>query len=79
MVGLESDSEANTPDRVDLDIPLALVVGNEGQGLRRLVRDSCDILMQLPVGGKVDSLNASVAGSIALYLAWQARQYAGHQ
>ena len=79
VVGLESDSEANTPDRVDLDIPLALVVGNEGQGLRRLVRDSCDILMQLPVGGKVDSLNASVAGSIALYLAWQARQYAGHQ
>lgn len=74
VVGLESDPEAISPDQVDLKGPLALVVGNEGQGLRRLVRKSCDLLMQLPVGGKVDSLNASVAGSIALYLAWQARQ-----
>ncbi len=79
VVGLESDFEAISPDQVDLDGPLALVVGNEGQGLRRLVKKSCDLLMRLPVGGKVESLNASVAGSIALYLAWQARQYSDHQ
>jgi 23S rRNA (guanosine2251-2'-O)-methyltransferase len=43
------------------------VVGSEGKGLRRLVRERCDWLMALPMRGEINSLNASVAGSIALY------------
>ena len=54
---------------------LALVVGSEGQGLRSLVRNSCDVLVRLPMRGQVESLNAAVAGSVALYLAWQARKF----
>jgi 23S rRNA (guanosine2251-2'-O)-methyltransferase len=50
-----------------------LVVGSEGRGMRRLVREACDILMRLPMRGKIDSLNAAVAGSIGLYLAYRAR------
>ena len=75
IVGLEGDSRAENPDRVRLDGALALVVGNEAEGMRRLVRESCDVLMQLPMKGNVASLNAAVAGSVALYLAWQARGF----
>jgi 23S rRNA (guanosine2251-2'-O)-methyltransferase len=73
VIGLESESAASPPAEVRLDGPLALVVGHEGSGLRRLVRDSCDVTLQLPMVGKIGSLNAAVAGSIALYLAWQDR------
>jgi 23S rRNA (guanosine2251-2'-O)-methyltransferase len=41
--------------------------------MRHLVRKSCDFLMRLPMRGKIESLNAAVAGSVALYLAWQSR------
>jgi 23S rRNA (guanosine2251-2'-O)-methyltransferase len=54
---------------------LAIVVGHEGEGLRRLVRESCDFLIKLPMRGQVESLNASVAGSVLLYAAWQARGF----
>lgn len=47
--------------------PLALVIGSEGRGLRRLVREKCDFLVKLPMYGKVNSLNASVAAGILLY------------
>ena len=73
-IGLEGSPEAEPVSRVDLTGPLALVVGSEGQGMRKLVRDSCDILMKLPMYGRIESLNAAVAGSVALYLALQARQ-----
>lgn len=73
VVGLENDPQAALPDQVGLEGPLALVVGGEGQGMRPLVRKSCDWLMRLPTRGQLDSLNAAVAGSIALYLAWQRR------
>jgi 23S rRNA (guanosine2251-2'-O)-methyltransferase len=73
VVGLEGGAEARLPGEIDLSGPLALVVGGEGTGLRSLVRRSCDVLMRLPMWGKVESLNAAVAGSIALYLAWEAR------
>jgi 23S rRNA (guanosine2251-2'-O)-methyltransferase len=49
------------------------VVGNEGEGLRTLVRQSCDFLVRLPMVGKVESLNAAVAGSVVLYQVLQAR------
>ncbi len=75
VAGLEGGTEAQTPDQLNLSGPLALVVGNEGKGMRRLVRDSCDLLMRLPMRGQVESLNAAAAGSIALYLAWSARGY----
>jgi 23S rRNA (guanosine2251-2'-O)-methyltransferase len=73
VVGLEGSPEARLPQEIRLDGPLALVVGNEGEGMRLLVRKSCDMLMRLPMHGKIESLNAAVAGSIALYLALQAR------
>lgn len=75
VVGLEGLPGASLPDQVRLDGALALVVGSEGQGLRPLVRDSCDVLLRLPMRGQVASLNASVAGSIALYMAWEKRGY----
>ncbi|MCW2943988.1 MAG: methyltransferase, TrmH family, group 3 [Actinoallomurus sp.] len=47
--------------------PMVLVVGSEGKGLSRLVADTCDLLVNIPMSGKAESLNAGVAGSIALY------------
>jgi len=73
IVGLEHTPDAQDYREADLNMPLALVVGSEGRGLRRLVRDSCDLLIQLPMRGSINSLNASVAGSIALYEAWHQR------
>ncbi len=76
IVGLEHSPDAQPPQAVRLDGALALVVGSEGEGLRPLVRASCDWLLQLPMRGQIESLNAAVAGSIALYLAFLARQNA---
>lgn len=77
VIGLEGGLLGQPPQQVNLDGPLALVVGSEGQGMRPLVRDACDLLMRLPMRGTIESLNAAVAGSVALYLAWQARGFAG--
>lgn len=52
---------------------LGLVVGSEGEGIRQLTRTKCDIVLQLPMRGQIESLNAAVAGSVALYLAYLAR------
>lgn len=73
VIGLESSPEAQPVEQVRLDGPLALVVGGEGEGMRELVRKSCDVLMRLPQYGQVSSLNAAVAGSVAIYLALQVR------
>lgn len=73
VVGLEDDERAQPIDQSDLNLPLALVVGAEGPGLSRLVRDRCDFLVRLPMRGSIASLNAAVAGSIALYQAWRQR------
>ena len=77
IVGLALDEEALPLDQVDLDMSLGIVVGHEGQGLRRLVRESCDFLVMLPMRGQVASLNAATAGAVMLYSAWQARGYEG--
>lgn len=77
VVGLEGSPPAQLPGEIDLGGPLAVVVGSEGEGMRSLVRDSCDFLMRLPMRGRIDSLNAAVAGSVALYLVWQARGFQG--
>ncbi len=69
VVGLEGGEGAKPVEDVPLSGPLALVVGNEGEGMRALVRETCDYLMALPMRGHIESLNAAVAGSIAIYLA----------
>ncbi len=76
IVGMDLDEGSQELPQVDLNMAVGIVVGHEGQGMRRLVRESCDIRLKLPQKGQVDSLNASVAGSILLYQAWQARGYA---
>lgn len=73
VVGLESNPYAQPIASISLKGPLALVVGSEGEGLRELTRKSCDFLAFLPMSGKIESLNAAVAGSIALYLVFTAR------
>ena len=73
VAGLEAVRGAQRYDQADLSGPLALVVGSEGEGLRRLVRERCDFLLRLPMHGQVTSLNAAVAGSIVLYEAWRQR------
>ncbi len=75
VIGLDAGQEAQPMDQVRLDGPLALVIGGEGSGMRTLVRKSCDRLMRLPMQGKVESLNAAVAGSVALYFVWQERGF----
>lgn len=77
IFGLDMSPEAQLPNQANLSGPLALVVGSEGSGMRVLVRSSCDVLLRLPMRGRIDSLNAAIAGSIALYLVWQTRQFAG--
>ncbi|MFN2195080.1 MAG: 23S rRNA (guanosine(2251)-2'-O)-methyltransferase RlmB [Anaerolineales bacterium] len=79
VIGLEGGPRARSLEQVRLDGPLALVVGSEGQGMRQLVERSCDLLLRLPMRGEIDSLNAAVAGSVALYLAWQARAFQGRR
>ena len=58
---------------VDLKGPLALVLGAEGSGMRRLTRDTCDILVSIPMFGSVESLNVSVASGVCLYEARRQR------
>ena len=76
VVGLAG--EQNESARVDVPFngPIAIVVGNEGEGIRPLVQKSCDFILSLPMRGKIESLNAAVAGSIVLYQAMMARQKA---
>jgi len=61
----------------DFRLPTALVLGGEGGGVRRLLRESCDVLVGLPMAEGVDSLNVSVAGGIVLYEALRQRRSAG--
>lgn len=75
IIGLDAGLDAQPLKNVRLDGPLALVIGGEGGGMRTLVRKSCDVLMRLPMRGRVESLNAAVAGSVALYFVWQGRGF----
>jgi 23S rRNA (guanosine2251-2'-O)-methyltransferase len=75
VIGLEASPEAKPISTMRLDGALALVIGGEGSGMRELVRKSCDELIRLPMRGRVESLNAAVAGSVALYFVWQARGF----
>jgi 23S rRNA (guanosine2251-2'-O)-methyltransferase len=77
LVGLDIGPDVPPIDRTDLNMALGLVLGSEGQGMRRLVRDTCDMLLSLPMRGQVASLNVATVGSIALYTAWRARGWQG--
>ncbi len=67
VVGLEGGPGSQPVQDIRLDGPIAIVVGNEGEGMRALVREKCDFLLGLPMRGRIESLNAAVAGSIVLY------------
>lgn len=60
----------------DLTGPLLLIIGSEGQGVGRLVKEQCDFVVRIPMVGKINSLNASVAGSILMYEAMKQRRKA---
>lgn len=72
IVGLDGGGSYLHTD-VDLQVPIAVVVGSEGSGMSRLVREKCDFIVGLPMAGKVESLNASVATAILLYEAVRQR------
>jgi len=65
VYGAEADSEPYY--KQDFTGGIALVIGSEGSGLRRLVRENCDVIIAVPMNGKVNSLNASVCGGILMY------------
>lgn len=66
VIGLDGGSKSGFKD-VPKDAPLAIVVGSEGYGISRLVKENCDLIVSIPMIGRVNCLNASVACSIALY------------
>jgi 23S rRNA (guanosine2251-2'-O)-methyltransferase len=74
VVGLDQDGTEIESGSRHLKGALALVVGSEGEGLHELTRKKCDIILKLPMKGKIESLNAAVAGSVALYLAYLNRK-----
>ncbi|MGL5824871.1 MAG: 23S rRNA (guanosine(2251)-2'-O)-methyltransferase RlmB [Nocardioides sp.] len=78
VIGLAADGEValpalNSAERGLATGPLVLVVGSEGKGLSRLVAETCDVLVSIPMANQVESLNAGVAASVALYTIGQAR------
>jgi 23S rRNA (guanosine2251-2'-O)-methyltransferase len=73
-VGLDADGEVELHEYDGLADPVALVVGAEGAGLSRLVRERCDVVVRIPIARGTESLNVSVAASIALYQAALARR-----
>jgi 23S rRNA (guanosine2251-2'-O)-methyltransferase len=73
VVGLAADGEVSLPDLDLADGPLVVVVGSEGKGLSRLVSETCDQLVSVPMAGKLESLNAGVAAGVALYAIARAR------
>ncbi|WP_461201256.1 23S rRNA (guanosine(2251)-2'-O)-methyltransferase RlmB [Anoxybacillus sp. TBDG-1] len=73
-----TDAKGNQDYRqLDGVIPLALVIGSEGKGISRLLRDKCDVLIRLPMIGHVTSLNASVAASLLMYEVYRKRHPLG--
>lgn len=74
VVGLDQNGETiGEKTRRHFTGAVGLVVGSEGEGIRQLTRSKCDIILQLPMRGQIESLNAAVAGSVALYLSYLTR------
>jgi len=74
LVGLDQAGAGIETGSRHLTGALGLVVGSEGEGLHELTRKKCDIVLKLPMKGNIESLNAAVAGSVALYLAYLSRK-----
>ena len=74
VVGLAADGDVSLPDLDLADGPLVVVVGSEGNGLSRLVTETCDQLGAVPMANQLESLNAGVAASVALYAIAEARR-----
>ena len=72
LIGTSDDGEKGLYE-ADFTGPAALVMGSEGEGMRRLTRDTCDILVNIPMFGSVESLNVSVASGVCLYEARRQR------
>jgi 23S rRNA (guanosine2251-2'-O)-methyltransferase len=72
IVGADQDGVQNVTD-ADLTGPVALVLGAEGTGLRRLTREHCDVLVRIPMYGQVESLNVSVSAGVCLFEARRQR------
>ena len=72
VVGTAGEATKSLYD-TELDGPVALVMGAEGEGMRRLTRDTCDVVMQIPMAGTVESLNVSVASGVCLFEAVRQR------
>jgi 23S rRNA (guanosine2251-2'-O)-methyltransferase len=73
-VGLAADADMSIHDYDGFTDPIALVVGAEGAGLSRLVRERCDVVVSIPITRDTESLNVSVAAGIALFAAASARR-----
>jgi len=73
VVGVEGGTE-NVYSEFDMKIPLAVVLGSEGKGIRRLVREKCDAVVSIPMRGRINSLNVSVAAGVVLFEAVRQRR-----
>jgi len=76
IIGTSDEASATLYD-TKLDGPVAIVMGAEGEGMRRLTRDTCDEVMSIPMAGSVESLNVSVASGVCLYEAVRQRRAKG--
>jgi len=75
IAGVEDVPAASVYTEANLTGAIALVIGSEGNGMSRLVKETCDFLVKLPMRGQIESLNASVAGALILYEVWRARGF----
>lgn len=75
VVGVENAPSARLYSQTDLTGAITLVIGSEGKGMSRLVKETCDFLIKLPMRGQTESLNASVAAGLVLYEVWRARGF----
>jgi 23S rRNA (guanosine2251-2'-O)-methyltransferase len=73
VVGLAADGDVSLPDLDLADGPLVVVIGSEGKGISRLVGETCDQIVSIPMASSLESLNAGVAAGIALYQIAQRR------
>lgn len=67
VVGTDVSAAAGIYETNVFDGPVAIVIGNEGKGMGRLIREKCDVLIKLPMNGRINSLNASVAAGVVMY------------
>ncbi|MCJ8014977.1 23S rRNA (guanosine(2251)-2'-O)-methyltransferase RlmB [Paenibacillus sp. KQZ6P-2] len=67
VVGTDVSAESGIYETNVFDGPVAIVIGNEGKGMGRLIREKCDVLIKLPMNGQINSLNASVAAGVVMY------------